>query len=178
MRVCRIGTRSGSRVLGCPSGTATGPRRIVWVPQPACSARGTAVRAARPRAARSAGERCSTVLAFAISLLGAGTVTGAANECPSVDGRQIRRRRPGVTAAPITAAFAKGDGPGVTALVTTAAFATGARTTPTLPIRPGLSGMSGSCRLEGLVGLDGRDDGLDRDASVGDQLTAGAARGR
>jgi len=48
-----------------------------------------------------------------------------------------RRLRPGVTAAPTTAAFATGDGPGVTALATTAVFATGAPTTPLLPTRPG-----------------------------------------
>src|SRR3954468_24987164 len=89
-----------------------------------------------------------------------------------------RRRRPGVTAAPTTAAFATGEGPGLTALATTAVFATGARTTPTLPTRPGLSGMSGSCGFECIVGLDGRDDGLDRDASVGEELPSGAARGR
>src|SRR6478752_3026088 len=40
------------------------------------------------------------------------------------------RRRPGVTAAPTTAAFATGDGPGVTAAPTTAAFATGERPGP------------------------------------------------
>ena len=60
-------------------------------------------------------------------------------------GAQIRRRRrPGLTAAPTTAALATGEGPGVTALVTTAALATGARTTPTRPRRPGPNGMSGS----------------------------------
>src|SRR4051795_5330963 len=47
--------------------------------------------------------------------------------------------------------------------------------TPTLPTRAALSGMSGSFgRL--LVGLDGGDDRLDRDASVRDELSAGAPR--
>src|SRR4051795_1114732 len=87
------------------------------------------------------------------------------------------RRRPGVTAAPTTAAFATGDGPGVTALVTTAALATGAPNTPCLPTRAGLSGMSSSDCFE-LVRLDGGDDGLDGDPPVGDQLAAGAACGR
>ena len=52
--------------------------------------------------------------------------------------------------------------------------------TPT-PLRPGPSGMSGSCCGEGgfgLVRLDGGDDGLDGDPAVGDQLTAGAAHRR
>src|SRR3954449_8583139 len=95
-------------------------------------------------------------------------------------GLQIRRRpgRPGVTAAPTTAAFATGDGPGVTALATTAAFATGAPTTPTLPTRPGLNGMSASYRLGNLVSLDRGDDGLDGDSPVRDQLAAGATSGR
>src|SRR6478736_9551640 len=50
-----------------------------------------------------------------------------------------------------------------------------------LPARPGPSGMSDSCwfeRLVGLVRLDGGDDGLDRNASVRDELAAGAAHGR
>src|SRR3954470_12942813 len=94
-------------------------------------------------------------------------------------GSQIRRRRrPGVTAAPTTAAFATGDGPGVTALVTTAALATGARTTPTRPTRPRRSGMSGSLCFECLVRLDRGHDGLGGDAAVGDQLTSGSAYGR
>src|SRR3954451_14275390 len=86
-----------------------------------------------------------------------------------------RRPRPGVTAAPITAALATGAGPGRTAAVTTAALATGAPTTPTRPTRPLLSGMSVSFLFEIGVGLARRDDGLDRDAAVGDELAAGAA---
>src|SRR5437868_9456224 len=86
----------------------------------------------------------------------------------------MRRRRPGVTAAPTTAAFAIGAGPGRTAAVTTAALATGARMTPTRPMRAGLSGMSVSCVLGSRIGLDGGDDRLDGDSPVGDQLTAGA----
>src|SRR5215207_296263 len=60
--------------------------------------------------------------------------------------------RPGVTAAPTTAAFATGERPGLTAAPTTAALATGAWTTPTRPTRAALSGISCSRRLEGLVG--------------------------
>src|SRR4051812_49839114 len=89
----------------------------------------------------------------------------------------MRRRRPGVTAAPTTAAFATGEGPGRTAAVTTAAFATGAPTTPTRPIRPGRRGTSDSLGLELGVGFDGGDDGLDRDAAVGDQLATRVAGG-
>jgi len=55
-----------------------------------------------------------------------------------VTARQIRRRRPGVTAAATTAVFAIGDGPGVTAAATTAVLATGAPMTPTRPTRAGL----------------------------------------
>src|SRR3954471_4512367 len=85
-----------------------------------------------------------------------------------------RRPRPGVTAAPTTAALATGACTGdATAAVTTAALATGAPTTPTRPTRAALS-MSGSCLLEGLVGLQGGDDRLDGDPAVGDQLTASA----
>jgi hypothetical protein len=62
------------------------------------------------------------------------------------DAIQIRRLLPGVTAAATTAVFATGDGPGVTAAATTAVLATGARTTPTLPTRVGLIGISGSSR--------------------------------
>ena len=76
---------------------------------------------------------------------------------------------PGVTAAVTTAALATGAGPGVTALATTAALATGAPITPTLPARAG-RGMVSLLRLR-FVGLDGGDDGLDRDPSVGDELT-------
>ena len=43
--------------------------------------------------------------------------------------------------------------------------------------RPGLRGMSGSFGCECFVGLDRGDDRLDRDAAVGDQLAARAARG-
>src|SRR4051794_40673950 len=85
-----------------------------------------------------------------------------------------RRPRPGVTAAATTAVLAIGDGPGETAAATTAVFATGAPTTPTRPRRPGLRGMSVSFCRGGLVGLDGRDDGLDRDAAVGDELAPGS----
>src|SRR6186713_3385802 len=77
--------------------------------------------------------------------------------------------RPGPTAAPTTAALATGDGPGPMAAPTTAAFATGPPMTPT-PRRPGPSGMSDSLRFEGRVGFDRGDDGLDRDPAVGDEL--------
>src|SRR4051812_5455026 len=107
----------------------------------------------------------------------------------------MRRRRPGVTAAPTTAAFATGDGPGLTAAPTTAAFATGdgpglmaapttaafatgAPTTPTRPLRPGRRGTSDSLRFELGVSFDGGEDGLDRDAAVGDQLATRVAGGR
>src|SRR3954451_19956004 len=106
----------------------------------------------------------------------------------------MRRRRPGVTTAPTTAALAIGEGPGVTtapttaalatgerpgptAAPTTAALATGAPTTPTRPTRPGRSGTSNSLGFELGVGFDGGDDGLDRDAAVGDQLSARVAGG-
>src|SRR3954451_21640177 len=106
----------------------------------------------------------------------------------------MRRRRPGVTAAPTTAALATGDGPGLTAApttaalatgdgpgrtaaVTTAALATGAPTTPTRPTRPGRRGTSDSLGFELGVGFDGGGDALDRDAAVGDQLTTRVAGG-
>src|SRR4029079_96424 len=89
-----------------------------------------------------------------------------------------RRRRPGVTAAATTAVFATGDGPGETAFATTAVLATGAPMTPTLPTRAGLRGISVSFARGSLIGLDRGDDGLDGNPSVGDQLTAGPARGR
>src|SRR4051812_35806140 len=91
----------------------------------------------------------------------------------------MRRRtpRPGVTAAATTAVFATGDGPGDTALATTAVFATGWPITPTLPTRAALSGISGSFGFGGVIGLDGGDDRLDRDPSVGDQLSAGTSCG-
>src|SRR6185295_16816321 len=88
----------------------------------------------------------------------------------------MRRRRPalpGVTAAATTAVFATGDGPGETALATTAVFATGAPMTPTLPTRAALSGISVSSVRRSFIGLDRGDDGLNRNPSVGDQLTAG-----
>src|SRR6188472_205623 len=84
-------------------------------------------------------------------------------------------------AAPTTAAFAIGAGPGpATAAPTTAALATGfgpgmtaAVTTAARPTRESLSGISASLRCDGgLVGLDGGDDRLDGDASVGDELAA------
>src|SRR5580765_5039748 len=86
------------------------------------------------------------------------------------------RRRPGVTAAATTAVFATGDGPGVTAAATTAVFATGAPMTPTLPTRAGLNGISDSFRRECFVGLDRGDDRLNRNASVGNQLTTRTPR--
>src|ERR1044072_3681193 len=92
--------------------------------------------------------------------------------------RRRRPGRPGVTAAATTAVFATGAGPGVTALATTAVLATGCPMTPTRPTRPGPSGMSVSFACVcGLVGLDGGDDGLDRDPPGRDELAAGAARG-
>src|SRR4051794_4692448 len=106
----------------------------------------------------------------------------------------MRRRRPGVTAAPTTAALATGEGPGLTAApttaalatgegpgrtaaVTTAAFATGAPTTPTRPLRPGRRATSDSLELELGVSFDGGDDGLDGDSAIGDQLATRMAGG-
>src|SRR5215204_5269937 len=79
---------------------------------------------------------------------------------------------PGPTAAPTTAALAIGDGPGPTAAPTTAALATGPPMTPARPTREGRSGMSRSLCDESLVCLDGGDDRLHRDPTVGDQLSA------
>src|SRR3954467_10171843 len=107
----------------------------------------------------------------------------------------MRRRpmRPGVTAAATTAGFANGggagpnafattavfatgDGPGETALATTAVFATGWPMTPTLPTRAALRGTSVSFARSCLIRLDGGDDRLNGNASVGDQLTTRTAR--
>src|SRR4051812_43929453 len=86
-----------------------------------------------------------------------------------------RRPRPGVTAAATTAVFATGEGPGETALATTAVLATGWPMTPTLPTRAGLNGMSVS--FNGcVVGFDRREDRLDGDTSVRDELPTGAPR--
>src|SRR4051812_1332088 len=92
--------------------------------------------------------------------------------------RRRRTPRPGVTAAATTAVFATGAGPGVTALATTAVFATGWPMTPTLPTRAALRGISVSCGCGRFIGLDGGDDRLNRDPSVGDQLTTRASRRR
>src|SRR3954471_6311025 len=91
-------------------------------------------------------------------------------------GGEIRRRRPGVTAAATTAVFAMGAGPGVTALATTAVLATGWPITPTLPTRAALSGMSVSLGCRCFIGLDRCDDRLNRNPSVGDQLAARTPR--
>src|SRR5436853_2760673 len=92
----------------------------------------------------------------------------------------MRRRptRPGVTAAATTAVFATGDGPGETALATTAVFATGWPMTPTLPTRAALRGMSVSFACSCFIRLDGGDDRLNGNASVGDQLATRTARRR
>src|SRR5580765_4786712 len=90
----------------------------------------------------------------------------------------IRLRRPGVTAAATTAVLATGEGPGETALATTAVFATGAPMTPTLPLRAALSGISVSFGRRRFIGLDGGDDRLDGNPSVGNQLAARASRRR
>src|SRR6185312_13216404 len=93
----------------------------------------------------------------------------------------MRRRRPGlpgVTAAATTAVFATGEGPGVTALATTAVLATGWPMTPTRPTRAGLRGMSASYARHGRVGVDRRDDRLDRYPPIRDQLAAGTPRRR
>src|SRR6476660_3651170 len=90
---------------------------------------------------------------------------------------QIRRRRPGVTAAATTAVFATGAGPGVTALATTAVFATGWPMTPTLPTRAGLRGMSVSFVRHVVIGLDRGDDRLDGNPSVRDELSSRAPSG-
>src|SRR6476659_3872305 len=92
--------------------------------------------------------------------------------------RRARTPRPGVTAAATTAVFATGEGPGVTALATTAVLATGWPMTPTLPTRAGLRGMSVSFTRRCLIGLDRRDDRLNRNPSVRDQLATGAPRRR
>src|SRR4051794_15915394 len=63
---------------------------------------------------------------------------------------QIRRRRPGVTAAATTAVFATGAGPGVTAFATTAVLATGWPMTPTLPTRAALRGIPRLLRSQAL----------------------------
>ena len=83
-----------------------------------------------------------------------------------------RRRRPGVTAAPTTAALATGAGPGVTALATTAVLATGWPMTPRRARRAGLSGISVSFFDDVYVRLDRGDDRLDWNSAVRDQLTA------
>src|SRR6185312_7832541 len=93
----------------------------------------------------------------------------------------MRRRRPalpGVTAAATTAVFATGEGPGETALATTAVFATGWPMTPTLPTRAALSGISVSSGRSCVIRLDGRDDRLNGNPSVRDQLTTRATRRR
>src|SRR3954462_5058520 len=89
---------------------------------------------------------------------------------------QIRRRtpRPGVTAAATTAVLATGEGPGETAFATTAVLATGWPITPPRPTRAALRGISFSLGRLVVVGLDRREDRLDRDASVRDELTPGA----
>ncbi len=84
---------------------------------------------------------------------------------------QIRRRRPDVTAAPTTAAFATGAGPGVTALATTAVLATGWPMTPRRARRAALTGISVSFFDDVGVRLDRGDDRLDWNSTVGDQLT-------
>ena len=93
------------------------------------------------------------------------------NACPStIQIRRRRRPRPGVTAAPTTAALATGAGPGVTALATTAVLATGWPMTPRRARRAGLSGISVSFFGDVLVRLDRGDNRLDRDSPVGNQL--------
>src|SRR6476620_426876 len=93
----------------------------------------------------------------------------------------MRRRRsglPGVTAAATTAVLATGEGPRVTALATTAVLATGWPMTPTLPTRAALRGISVSFGRRRFIGLDGGDDRLNGNPSVGDQLSTRASRGR
>src|SRR5205823_5404927 len=58
---------------------------------------------------------------------------------------------------------------------TAAVLATGRPMTPRRAMRARRNGMSGSFTLVRLLGLDGGEDGLDRDPPVGDQLAAGAA---
>jgi hypothetical protein len=70
-----------------------------------------------------------------------------------------------------------GARPGVTALATTAVFATGARITPTLPLRAGLRGISVSCVRGCVIGLDRGDYRLNGDPAVGDELPTGSPRG-
>src|SRR3954465_7488042 len=89
-----------------------------------------------------------------------------------------RRPRPGVTAAATTAVLATGEGPGVTAFAPTAGFATGWPMTPTLPTRAALRGISFSFGRGCFIGLDGGDDRLNGDASVGDQLATRTSRRR
>src|SRR5215212_10370654 len=93
----------------------------------------------------------------------------------------MRRRPtplPGVTAAATTAVLATGEGPGVTALATTAVFATGWPMTPALPTRAALRGISFSFGRGCVIGLDGGDDRLNGNPSVGDQLATRTSRRR
>ena len=86
---------------------------------------------------------------------------------------------PGDTAAPTTAALATGDGPGLATAPTTAVLATGAA--DDADVRATWSERHVRLlllRAFGLVGLDGGDEGLDRDPAVGDELPAGSAHGR
>src|SRR3954451_2214431 len=92
--------------------------------------------------------------------------------------RRLPTPRPGVTAAATTAVFATGEGLGETAFATTAVFATGWPMTPTLPTRAALSGLSVSSDRSCITGLYGRDDRLNGNPPVGDQLTTRPARRR
>src|SRR4051812_2168893 len=90
MRPCRIGTSSGTRDCACASRSATGSRASSSPGSP-CEDRGTAARAARPSAARSAGVT-RTVAAGAR----AGAVSaGRALSCPAVVVTVRRLSRPG-----------------------------------------------------------------------------------
>ena len=57
IRPYRIGTSSGTRLLACSSSSAIGSGRFAAGSQPLWLLRGTSLRAALPRALRSAGER-------------------------------------------------------------------------------------------------------------------------
>ena len=60
IRPYRMGKSSGTRVAACCSSSSIGSGRPGAGAQSACDARGTSARAALPRSARSAADRCTT----------------------------------------------------------------------------------------------------------------------
>ena len=87
------------------------------------------------------------------------------------------RRRPGLTAAPTTAALATGDGPGGDRCGDDRGLGDGGADDADPSDSCWSSGMSGSCRSSSSSASMRGDDRLDGDAAVGDQLAAGAAGG-